>query len=51
MVGAEIADVSIHFRSSRVLAKEKNGFHSNSLERGQLGTQEKDLHRKKKTDS
>ena len=26
----------------------KNGFHSNSLERGQLGAQEKDLHRKKK---
>lgn len=45
--GAEIADVSIQFRSSRVLAKEKNGFHSNSLERGQLGAQEKDLHRKK----
>lgn len=46
--GAEIADVSIQFRSSRALAKEKNGFHSNSLERGQLGGQEKDLQRKKK---
>lgn len=30
------------------LPRKKNGFHSNSLERGQLGGQEKDLQRKKK---